>query len=94
MDGHEWNYLVGGSIKPLETGNMFSNEPGIYIFGEFGIRLEDEMLITKPAPKLLWPQAESLAEDFLIYIQEHKAEFEILLIGNIASLQSCVKFYK
>ncbi len=60
MDGHEWYYLVGGNKRPLQTGNMFSNEPGIYIVNEFGIRIEDEMLITADGAKLLLPQAVSL----------------------------------
>lgn len=64
MDGHEWFYLVGGNTRPLATGNMFSNEPGIYIVGEFGIRLEDEMLITDDGARLLLPQAKSLQEIF------------------------------
>jgi Xaa-Pro dipeptidase len=64
MDGHEWYYLVGGNSRLLEAGNMFSNEPGIYIPGEFGIRLEDELLITADGAKLLLPQAESLMKIF------------------------------
>ena len=64
MDGHEWFYLVGGNTRPLAPGNMFSNEPGIYIIGEFGIRLEDEMLITADGARLLLPQAKSLKEIF------------------------------
>jgi Xaa-Pro dipeptidase len=64
MDGHEWYYLVGGNTRPLAPGNMFSNEPGIYIVGEFGIRTEDEMLITDGGARLLLPQAKSLQEIF------------------------------
>jgi len=64
MDGHEWFYLVGGNTRPLAPGNMFSNEPGIYIVGEFGIRTEDEMLITEDGARLLLPQAKSLTEIF------------------------------
>ena len=64
MDGHEWFYLVGGNTRPLAPGNMFSNEPGIYIVGEFGIRLEDEMLITEDGARLLLPQAKSLQQIF------------------------------
>lgn len=64
MDGHEWFYLVGGNARPLAPGNMFSNEPGIYIVGEFGIRTEDEMLITEDGARLLLPQAKSLQEIF------------------------------
>ena len=71
MEGHEWYYLVRGNKRPLEPGNIFSNEPGIYIVGEpaspaggFGIRLEDEMLITENGARLLLPQAESLEKIF------------------------------
>ena len=64
MDGHEWYYLVGGNTRPLAPGNLFSNEPGIYIVGEFGIRTEDEMLITEDGARLLLPQAKSLQEIF------------------------------
>jgi Xaa-Pro dipeptidase len=64
MDGHEWYYLVGGNTRPLAPGNMFSNEPGIYIVGEFGIRTEDEMLITDDGARLLLPPAKSLQELF------------------------------
>ncbi|MBA8888302.1 Xaa-Pro dipeptidase [Dokdonella fugitiva] len=64
MDGHEWYYLVGGNTRALAPGNLFSNEPGIYIVGEFGIRTEDEMLITDDGARLLLPQAKSLQEIF------------------------------
>jgi Xaa-Pro dipeptidase len=64
MDGHEWHYLVGGNKYILKAGNMFSNEPGIYIPGEFGIRLEDEMLITESGAKLLLPQQDSFEKMF------------------------------
>lgn len=64
MEGHEWYYLVRGNKRPEVPGNMHSNEPGIYIPGEFGIRLEDEMLITSEGAKLLLPQAESLEAIF------------------------------
>ena len=47
MDGHEWPYLVKGNRTPLLPGNVFSDEPGIYIPGEFGVRLEDIMYITE-----------------------------------------------
>ncbi len=64
LDGHEWYYLVRGNKRPEAAGNMHSNEPGIYIPGEFGIRLEDEMLITESGARLLLPQAESLERIF------------------------------
>ena len=43
MDGHEWPYLVRGNTLPLAPNMTFSDEPGIYIRGEFGVRLEDDM---------------------------------------------------
>src|SRR5882762_6529236 len=60
MDGHEWPYLVRGNKLPLAAGMTFSDEPGIYIKGEFGVRLEDDMLITHNGAELLTPQSPSL----------------------------------
>jgi Xaa-Pro dipeptidase len=64
MDGHEWPYLVKGNLLPLEPGMTFSNEPGIYIRGEFGIRLEDDMVITATGAELFTPQSRSLETPF------------------------------
>jgi Xaa-Pro dipeptidase len=64
MDGHEWYYLVGGNKRLVKPGNMFSNEPGIYLVGEFGIRIEDEMLITEDGARLLLPPPQSLEKIF------------------------------
>ena len=49
MDGHEWPYLVRGNTLKLQAGMTFSDEPGIYIPDEFGMRLEDDMHITREA---------------------------------------------
>ncbi len=64
MDGHEWPYLVKGNKVPLKVGNCFSDEPGIYIRGEFGVRLEDDMYITEDGAKLFTPQSPSLEDPF------------------------------
>ena len=64
MDVHEWPYLVRGNATKLETGMTFSDEPGIYIRGEFGVRLEDDMHITENGAELLTPQSPSLEEPF------------------------------
>jgi Xaa-Pro dipeptidase len=64
MDGHEWPYLVKGNALPLKPGMVFSDEPGIYIPGEFGIRLEDDMVITENGAELFTPQSESLEKPF------------------------------
>ncbi|KAJ9096585.1 hypothetical protein QFC19_007117 [Naganishia cerealis] len=41
LEGHESPYLVGSNARSIEKGNVFSDEPGIYIPGEIGVRLED-----------------------------------------------------
>ena len=64
MDGHEWPYLVKDNKVPLKPGNTFSDEPGIYLPGEFGVRLEDCMYITDDGAKLFTPQSPSLEEPF------------------------------
>jgi len=64
MDGHEWPYLVKGNTAPLVVGNCFSDEPGIYIRGEFGVRLEDDMHITPDGAQLFTPQSPSLEDPF------------------------------
>jgi Xaa-Pro dipeptidase len=47
MDGHEWTYLVRGNDTRLQPGMCFSDEPGIYVPGELGIRHEDVVTITE-----------------------------------------------
>jgi Xaa-Pro dipeptidase len=70
MDMHEWPYFVknnmfGYDLHPrLQAGNLLSDEPGIYIKGEFGIRLEDDLLITEAGSELLTPQSPSLEDPF------------------------------
>ncbi|PYX84025.1 MAG: aminopeptidase P family protein [Acidobacteria bacterium] len=64
MDGHEWPYLVRGNTVPLATDMTFSDEPGIYIRGEFGVRLEDDMHITENGAELFTPQSLSLENPF------------------------------
>ena len=70
MDGHEWPYLVRNNMfgfdpaPHLKAGMTFSDEPGVYIKGEFGIRLEDDMVITENGAELLTPQCPSLEDPF------------------------------
>jgi Xaa-Pro dipeptidase len=70
MDMHEWPYLVKNNMFGWERelaarpGMVFSNEPGIYIRGEFGIRLEDDMYITENGAKLFTTPSESLETPF------------------------------
>jgi Xaa-Pro dipeptidase len=64
MDMHEWTYLVRGNTTRLQPGMTFSDEPGIYVPGEFGVRLEDDMVITAGGAELLTPQSFSLERPF------------------------------
>jgi Xaa-Pro dipeptidase len=66
LDGHEHPYLVRGSKTVLEPSMTFSNEPGIYIPGEFGMRCEDDMVINAEGAAQLLTQgfAVSLEKPF------------------------------
>ena len=56
MDGHESPYLVRGNTTILKPGMTFSNEPGIYVVGDYGMRCEDDMVIAESgAAELLTP---------------------------------------
>lgn len=53
MEGHEYPYLVRRNTLKLEPGMTFSDEPGIYIYGEFGVRTEDCMVVTEDGGRIL-----------------------------------------
>jgi Xaa-Pro dipeptidase len=46
LDVHEDPYIVGGNALPLEPGMAFSVEPGVYLAGEWGARIEDIVVVT------------------------------------------------
>jgi Xaa-Pro dipeptidase len=70
MEMHEWSYLVkndmyGWPPNPiLKAGMVFSDEPGIYIKGEFGVRLEDDLHVTPNGAELLTDPSPSLEHPF------------------------------
>lgn len=70
MDMHEWPYLVdnnmfGEDMHPVLQAHMVtSDEPGIYIRGEFGVRLEDDLHVTEEGAELLTPASPSLEDPF------------------------------
>jgi Xaa-Pro dipeptidase len=66
MDMHEWPYLVRGNTTRLQPNMTTSDEPGIYIRGEFGIRLEDDMHVTEDGAELFTPQSPSLEDPFAV----------------------------
>ena len=45
LEVHEHPYIVSGNAMPLETGMAFSIEPGIYLPGRFGVRIEDIVVV-------------------------------------------------
>lgn len=64
MDGHEWPYLVRANKTRLAQNMVFSDEPGIYLRGQFGIRLEDDMHITENGAELFTRPSPSLENPF------------------------------
>lgn len=53
MAAHEDPYIVSGNTAPLEAGHAFSIEPGIYLPGKWGMRLEDIVVATADGPLAL-----------------------------------------
>jgi Xaa-Pro aminopeptidase len=53
LDGHEDPYMVAGNARPLEAGMAFSVEPGIYLVGRYGARIEDIVVCGPDGPVVL-----------------------------------------
>ena len=53
LEAHEDPYLVAGNQEPIETGSAFSIEPGIYLEGRFGVRIEDIVVCGPDGPDVL-----------------------------------------
>ena len=64
MEVHEPINLVHGETTPLAPGMCFSNEPGIYIPGKFGVRLEDCFHMTEVGPKYFTTPPPSIDDPF------------------------------
>ena len=64
MEGHEPVYLVHGETTPLAPGMCFSDEPGIYLPGKFGVRLEDCWHMTEAGPKFFSQPPPSIDKPF------------------------------
>lgn len=60
MDVHEDQFVVRGNQALLEPGMCFSNEPGIYLPGQFGVRMEDCVYMTEDGPRLFTSLAPSM----------------------------------
>jgi Xaa-Pro dipeptidase len=64
MEVHEPIYLVHGEMTPLAPGMCFSDEPGLYIPGKFGVRLEDCWHMTESGPKFFTEPPPSIDRPF------------------------------
>ena len=53
LDAHEDPYVVRGNYSKLEKGMIITVEPGLYLPGKFGIRIEDDVVITDKDPNVL-----------------------------------------
>ena len=64
MEGHEPVNLVHGEMTPLASGMCFSDEPGIYLPGKFGVRLEDCWHMTEAGPRFFSQPPPSIDRPF------------------------------
>lgn len=64
MEVHEAPYLVRDAQHVLEVGNTMSNEPGLYVPGAFGIRLEDIVAVGEDGPEVFGVRASSFDSPF------------------------------
>jgi Xaa-Pro dipeptidase len=53
VDVHEEPYLLAGNREPVRTGMCFSIEPGVYLPGRFGVRIEDCVIVQESGPLIL-----------------------------------------
>jgi Xaa-Pro dipeptidase len=60
MDGHEPPYMVEGNETRIEPGMVFTDEPGVYQLGKFGVRIEDDCLMTESGIEVLSHRATKL----------------------------------
>lgn len=64
LDIHEWPYLVRSDDTPLASGMVFSNEPMICLYGEFGVRLEDHFYMQEDGPAWFTTPSHSIDDPF------------------------------
>jgi Xaa-Pro dipeptidase len=63
LDGHEWPYMVRGNATKLAAGMTFTDEPGVYVPGELGIRHEDTVAVTENGCENLVPKWSGTPEE-------------------------------
>lgn len=65
LDIHELPFLKPGSTEPLQEGMVITIEPGVYVPGNFGIRIEDDVLVTSRGARVLSRKAKDLSSVLL-----------------------------
>ncbi|HEX7251534.1 MAG TPA: Xaa-Pro peptidase family protein [Thermoanaerobaculia bacterium] len=60
LDVHEPPYMVADNRTVLQPGMVFTSEPGIYMLGKFGVRIEDDILVTEKGAESLSPRVSRL----------------------------------
>jgi Xaa-Pro dipeptidase len=73
MDVHEAPYFVGSNRAPLAVGNTGSIEPTIAIYGEFGIRLEEHIVVTETGAALADPAGAVCGRSLRARLTQHVA---------------------
>jgi len=53
VEGHEYPYLVKDNPLKMKAGMTFTNEPGLYLYGKFGVRIEDSLVVTREGYRIL-----------------------------------------
>ena len=66
LDTHEAPYMCRGNTMPIRPGFVFSDEPGIYLTGQYGVRIEDQIFVTAQGPVRLTPMAGLLSHELKI----------------------------
>ncbi len=64
LEGHEAPYFVASDTTPLDVGMCLSDEPGVYLPGRFGVRLEDCLYMTADGPRWFTTPPETIDRPF------------------------------
>jgi Xaa-Pro aminopeptidase len=67
IDIHEPPYMTGDNTLPIESGFVFSDEPGIYIPGTYGVRIEDQIFMHDDGPERLTPMEPPLDHGLKVF---------------------------